>query len=181
MDFAHSEPSFQAERIHDLPQGQLGAGPEGARPAARQELHEAEGAAPRRPARALASLPGRSEAEHPGAAGGEIWAGHHERSLTGEKQRKSWGPATREPRGRRGNSRFLQHGNTLRRRRGATSDLPPDGGMCPGTRHSRACLPPLRREPCLGRAVPATVPGGQIPGTRDSRAKSPALVSLQGP
>lgn len=126
-------------------------------------------------------LPGRSEAEHPGAAGGEIWAGHHERSLTGEKQRKSWGPATREPRGRRGNSRFLQHGNTLRRRRGATSDLPPDGGMCPGTRHSRACLPSLRREPCLGRAVPATVPGGQIPGTRDSRAKSPALVSLQGP
>lgn len=99
MDFAHSEPSFQAERIHDLPQGQLGAGPEGARPAARQELHEAEGAAPRRPARALASLPGRSEAEHPGAAGGEIWAGHHERSLTGEKQRKSWGPATQEPRG----------------------------------------------------------------------------------
>lgn len=44
-------------------------------------------------------LPGRSEAEHPGAAGGEIWAGHHERSLTGEKQRKSWGPATQEPRG----------------------------------------------------------------------------------
>lgn len=123
-------------------------------------------------------LPGRSEAEHPGAAGGEIWAGHHERSLTGEKQRKSWGPATQEPRGNHAGD-----GETAGSYNAGThfSDLLPDGGMCPGTRHSRARLPPLRREPCLGRAVPATVPGGQIPGTRDSRAKSPALVSLQGP
>lgn len=130
-------------------------------------------------------LPGRSEAEHPGAAGGEIWAGHHERSLTGEKQRKSWGPATREPRGNHaGDGETAGSYNTGTH--SGVGEGPPatslrTGACAPGPADSRARLPPLRREPCLGPAVPATVPGGQIPGTRDSRAKSPALVSLQGP
>lgn len=90
-------------------------------------------------------LPGRSEAEHPGAAGGEIWAGHHERSLTGEKQRKSWGPATREPRGRRGNSRFLQRGNTLQRPPSGRGHVPQD--------------PPLS-------SPPSTPAEGAVPGSR---------------
>lgn len=159
MDFTHSEPSFQAERIHDLPQGQLGAGPEGARPAARQELHEAEGAAPRRPARALASLPGRSEAEHPGAAGGEIWAGHHERSLTGEKQRKSWGPATQEPRG--------NHAGTTRET--GKQQVPTTREHTPASARGHQRPPSGRghvpRDPPLS-CLPSTPAEGAVPGSR---------------
>lgn len=54
-DFTQSEPPFQEELIHNLPQGQLDARPEGTRLAAGQESHESEGPAPRRPAGALAS------------------------------------------------------------------------------------------------------------------------------
>lgn len=104
-------------------------------------------------------LPGRSEAEHPGAAGGEIWAGHHERSLTGEKQRKSWGPATQEPRG--------NHAGTTRET--GKQQVPTTREHTPAWARGHQRPPSGRghvpRDPPLS-SLPSTPAEGAVPGSR---------------